>query len=43
MKVKFGFKSYTSSDSFSIRSSGQTPAELKAQIDEKIAKEKAEK
>lgn len=33
MKCKFGFKSYTSSDSFSIRSSGNTPEMMKAKIE----------
>ena len=39
MKCKFGFKSYTSSDSFSVRQEGQsTPASLKQAIEAADAK-----
>ena len=39
MKCKFGFKSYTSSDSFSVRQEGQsTPASLKQAIEAAEAK-----
>ncbi len=39
MKCKFGFKSYTSSDSFSVRQEGQsTPASIKQAVEASEAK-----
>jgi len=44
MKFKFGFKSYTSSDSFSIRSGEQsTPESLKEKIEAEVTVKKESK
>lgn len=39
MKFKFGFKSYTSSDSFTVRPNGQsTPESIKQEIEKQEKK-----